>query len=828
MRTIVPLVVLLLACSSLLYAPSRPVAGELVYERDMGQDRIVSAKYFGQDFLVAREDRVEIIDRAGNVLWTHQSDGLIHDVTPYNGSNILISNTSSNTVNHVIEIDRDTHNHLYEATWPPGSWMSSIRALPNGNIAGVDADTDGVTYFGEYELLGWSSMAYPWREGPYSEVGDCWKIEPERYLYAETGAHQVGIENDSWTFGSGQGNDTTHLDGPSSAVVMAGSSGSGDLIYVADRENWRIAIVNRTTGLIEDSLRIPAAPIRLDADPANDTILVVTEYDLYEIKLEDYWQPQNWTVEDIWHDDGSRLRITWDPYPGGSLDFDGFEVFVDGSSAGRTSSPTMDLTGLAPGQHPIQIQTLYRTHDPFNLSFSGESIDEIPFNPSFSVGLASDNVWYVDFAGSVSPDVGLYHLYYENASFSDVGSLAPLDSVISPGNRSYIEPDPGTYWIAVTAEDGSAENTSVVARSVEITQAADPEDTPLPSPSNVWAADEPDDAGGAVRVRWEPVLSQYLDHYEVYHSDAYFDNVSSMTPVSIANTTNETTINGLTDNRTYWFAVVPVNHKGVKLTGVTPATAIPLDNRDLIPPDPVSITTSKGNATGENLIWTVEWIPSTDPDFDRYGVYFGSSQVEIGSLTPYSSPDLITSNNISAVYPSFINGTDYFVAVAVFDTSDNYVEPIWAMLDVTIESNGNGNGNGNNDNTTPPDNGNGFGLINILPEIVGLTVSGLIGVLVLSIRRKKMRNLLDEITNIYTGYYNRPTIALEKLSGLKHSLERDLRNNKLNENQFIILEKRIDEHIAILDNLIYHDTFKEPSDLDSYVADEYPSYIKPY
>jgi hypothetical protein len=270
-------------------------------------------------------------------------------------------------------------------------------------------------------------------------------------------------------------------------------------------------------------------------------------------------------------------------------------------------------------------------------------------------------------------------------------------------------------------------------------------------------------------------------------------------------------VSGLTTDLAYWFAVVPVNQKGVKHTDVVPTSATPLDNRDFDPPERVTIEAHGNVSLGDVFTITMNWSVAPEPDFDRYEVFLSTNtQTNISSLTSQVTKNERTANNTTFVGPTHDEELDYFVAVAVYDEFGNYLDPIWHVLTVTVEEPPNGNGNGNHDNGNITDNGNGNGLTitDFLPEIIVSAIVSMLGLGFVGWRRSRMRYNLELIQAIYDKFFAKPTIALERLHDLHSKLEEDMKRGKLNENQYLILEKRIKEYIAILESIIYQDTFR--------------------
>jgi len=287
------------------------------------------------------------------------------------------------------------------------------------------------------------------------------------------------------------------------------------------------------------------------------------------------------------------------------------------------------------------------------------------------------------------------------------------------------------------------------------------DDIPISQPyTNV--SDVPDDAGGSVDVHWDPIPSDLLDYYEVYYNTEIFSNISntsSIKSVNISKTFNETTISNLTNNQTYYFSVVPVNLKGLKLISVNTVQGMAIDNRDLTPPEIVYITNLSSNSSTSIH---AEWSISPADDFGRYELYMEIETKNVSNATP--TFNLTDRNTTSTDFNgTFLNQT-YYVSVAVLDTSNNFLEPTWHPIrpyfppvvdnqtanDTPIDNGSDNNTNNGTGESIDDEDGERDDTDSIIPKTV-LSVVILVGVLGtmvmlgLSLRREKIDPLLDEI-----------------------------------------------------------------------------------
>ena len=125
------------------------------------------------------------------------------------------------------------------------------------------------------------------------------------------------------------------------------------------------------------------------------------------------------------------------------------------------------------------------------------------------------------------------------------------------------------YYLVTTLDAAGKRSDSEVAGPV---QARD--DAPPPAVSGVQAVDEPDDAGGAVRVTWEEYEApEDFAAFRVYRAEFDFITVSGMTPLAtVADDDATSYLDASTaDGVDYWYAVTAVDAEPNEIADVPAA-----------------------------------------------------------------------------------------------------------------------------------------------------------------------------------------------------------------------------------------------------------------
>ncbi len=150
--------------------------------------------------------------------------------------------------------------------------------------------------------------------------------------------------------------------------------------------------------------------------------------------------------------------------------------------------------------------------------------------------------------------------------FSELASLAA-------GTDSYDDVHAANhtnYYYVVTTRDAAGQTSA--SEPAGPTSARD--DTPPPAVSNVAAADEPGDSGGAIRVGWSAYAATTdFAAFRVYRSELDFITVSAMTPLAAVTDAGATSYLDATtaDGVDYWYAVTAVDGEPNEITDVQAA-----------------------------------------------------------------------------------------------------------------------------------------------------------------------------------------------------------------------------------------------------------------
>jgi len=180
---------------------------------------------------------------------------------------------------------------------------------------------------------------------------------------------------------------------------------------------------------------------------------------------------------------------------------------------------------------------------------------------------------------STEADFAYYAIYYDNVSFLTIGNrtaFAKLNNITARNLTVTGLTDGTEYFFAVTAVDtGGNEDRTAVSVSATPTASPVPDTIAPPAVLGITAADAND---GKVSLSWVPVNVSDFDHYSIYMAVQPGAPVAGLTPaVKIADmSTGITTLTGLSDNTTYYFAVTAVDKSGNEnRTVLAAATATP-------------------------------------------------------------------------------------------------------------------------------------------------------------------------------------------------------------------------------------------------------------
>jgi hypothetical protein len=98
------------------------------------------------------------------------------------------------------------------------------------------------------------------------------------------------------------------------------------------------------------------------------------------------------------------------------------------------------------------------------------------------------------------------------------------------------------------------------------------------------------------------------------------------------------------------------------------------------------------------------------------------------------------------------------------------------------------------------------------PIVTGLTVIGtaifaLVGIWSLRRKRGKLRNHITRLDEIYEKYRKDPYVCEHKLNQLKESLKIKFKSGEMEENHYLIMDKKIDDYLS---NVRYRKTLTKP------------------
>lgn len=163
-----------------------------------------------------------------------------------------------------------------------------------------------------------------------------------------------------------------------------------------------------------------------------------------------------------------------------------------------------------------------------------------------------------------------------------------------------------------------------------------------------------------VDLSWIPLEARYIKYYQIYQSETDFTEVSQMTYLARA-TTNKYSVTGLTNEKTYYFAVTSVNSSDEENPTVITVSAMPIG--DQIPPARIGGLKAVRGDTLVSLTWTA----NTEGDFSHYLVYY--SQNPFDNVSQLSSASLVNQN--AAQIRNLQNGLTYYFAVTAVDLAGN-------------------------------------------------------------------------------------------------------------------------------------------------------------
>ncbi|MFH2091795.1 MAG: PKD domain-containing protein [Pseudomonadota bacterium] len=198
-------------------------------------------------------------------------------------------------------------------------------------------------------------------------------------------------------------------------------------------------------------------------------------------------------------------------------------------------------------------------------------------------------------------------------NFGDGGSAATLKAT-----HTFAATGTYTVTLQVTDKDGGVGSDTLTVQQVV---------NPVPVVT--------DASNTIVSLSWNTYqLPPGLDHYALYQSESAFTNVSGMTPLkTLAKTTSQAVITDLTNDSTYYFAVVSVSGTGTFNPEVSAVAATPRAV-DTTPPQPV--TGLRAMLMAENKV-RLTWTRSISPDTALYLIFGDNGTGTMDWTTPLAT-----------------------------------------------------------------------------------------------------------------------------------------------------------------------------------------------
>ncbi|MGH7273878.1 MAG: fibronectin type III domain-containing protein, partial [Nitrospiria bacterium] len=208
------------------------------------------------------------------------------------------------------------------------------------------------------------------------------------------------------------------------------------------------------------------------------------------------------------------------------------------------------------------------------------------------------------------------------------------------------------YYYVIRAYDGASESINSNEAS------AIPVNDPPAAPSNLQAADTPNDLGGSITLIWTVSISADVVEQRLYRSLASggpYTLIATLTN----NTTNTYTDTGLTNGLRYFY-VLRANDGDQESLNSNEASAIPLDNDAPLPPTNLTAVDTP-NDDGGSI--TLNWTPSASTDVTEQRIYRSTT-----SGGPYFLVATGFNNTLNSyVDIGLINGTRYYYVIRAYD-----------------------------------------------------------------------------------------------------------------------------------------------------------------
>ncbi len=229
--------------------------------------------------------------------------------------------------------------------------------------------------------------------------------------------------------------------------------------------------------------------------------------------------------------------------------------------------------------------------------------------------------------------------------FGDGGSATTLEAT-----HAYASTGPYTVTLQVTDRDGGTGSDTLTVQQVV---------NPVPVVT--------DASNGTVSLDWSTYQSPPgLGHFALYQSETTFTTVSGMAPVkTLAGKTDQ--VSGLTNETTYYFAIVSVSGSGAFSPEVSSVAATP-EAVDTTPPQPV--TGLRATLMAEDKV-RLTWTPSISVDTVSYQIFGDNGTGAMDWGTPLA---MVAHPAQEWTSGSLIAGTTYQFGVRALDGVPNTEE----------------------------------------------------------------------------------------------------------------------------------------------------------
>ncbi|MCG8637232.1 MAG: fibronectin type III domain-containing protein, partial [Desulfobacterales bacterium] len=249
-----------------------------------------------------------------------------------------------------------------------------------------------------------------------------------------------------------------------------------------------------------------------------------------------------------------------------------------------------------------------------------------------------------------------------NFSVQTLSGNKEANTAVWLNGKEVVPLDTGTSWSYQITLTQGANSLVLFARDAAGNQSTEVTDTIIydetaPLPVTNLTADG-NHTGSMVSLDWtgyQEAVQGDVASYRVYASPSLFTQVSGLTPAGTVQAGTFTyTVQGLSKNTLYYFAVVAVDTKGNANNSVTPVSAVP---SDIIPPDEVA--NLKCTSFKDQLVFTWDPPPENNEDLAGFKISVGA---EDKTLLPGQ-----TSYELTALPPA----TGYLLKISTLDQDDN-------------------------------------------------------------------------------------------------------------------------------------------------------------